>query len=389
MKSRDIIMLALAASLAACSSNPDDGGEQQGSDEACVLDVNEPITEPTTWDCATVNVLRNLSVESALTIKEGTEVVVTEGSHILVKGEGSLNAVGTPDARIVFRGVEPQKGYWGGIAFNSLLDDNVLDYVAVHDTGAPGFQNNSWAVAVIGGGAGNGKASLDGLWIRNASGYGVSIGSGAVVDASGWSFNDVDEPLIRTTFDSAHQIRAVHLAEGNAKEWIRVETGTLNQAVVWGTTTLPYRLVESPVMSAGGELLVAGGVTVEMGQDVHLNSKGGRFKFYGLPDEPVTITGVEKVPGYYGGISFHSMSEGNEIQHTVIEYAGGKNFQGESAAIVVAGDSTGAGMVSIRDTTIANSADIGVLVRKGGIAELNRVNYEGNGGQNLVDKNVE
>lgn len=77
-------------------------GEDGGSVNDCVTEVQESITEATTWGdmCPTVLVKDSIDVLAALTIEPGTTVQMEQSVAIDVDGEGSLNAVGTEEDRI-------------------------------------------------------------------------------------------------------------------------------------------------------------------------------------------------------------------------------------------------------------------------------------------------
>lgn len=133
-------------------------------------------------------VVERMFVDGAWTIEAGTELEVNQDTSILVRDTGSINAVGTADAHIVFRGVEALQGYWIGISIESLSASNVFDYVDISHGGSDGF---------------NGSADSDGLvYIENASllvsnstfsdsgGYGVAVfADGALNGCTNVSFS--------------------------------------------------------------------------------------------------------------------------------------------------------------------------------------------------------
>jgi hypothetical protein len=89
------------------------------------LDVGGPIVVDTTWDADTVRVFADVEVSAAatLTITPGVRVVL-DGYLGLTVRDGDVQAVGTPDAPIVFTAAHPElyaedldtRGCWNGIS---------------------------------------------------------------------------------------------------------------------------------------------------------------------------------------------------------------------------------------------------------------------------------
>ncbi len=378
------LIAAIPVSLLAIACGP--VGEESTD---CIVD--EHIEEPTTWSCPTMTVTQTIRVTDHLTVEPGTEVVFAQGAHLEVRADGKLTAEGTADEPIVFAGDEPLKGHWGGISIQTISEDNVLRHVVIRDTGAGGFQGNEWALAILGGGVPEGYAVVADLAVENASGKGVSLGQGAELGegSTGWHFADVDDSLVRAAFDAAHFVPADISVDGETpREWIEVDHAELDREVTWDSA-LPYRLTENPRMVDGARLTVVAGNTLLFDQDVNLKSGAGRITIDGTADEPVLLTGMESLPGYWGGIAFQSQSPDNRVSHAVIEYSGGDNFQNNKAAVYVGGSTTSEGLVEISNTVIRASEDVGLWVAKGGAAMLDAVTFEENGGDDMVDKNLE
>ncbi len=107
---------------------------------------------------------------AVLTIEPGVEVKFTQADHCPdVNGatmtdlivQGGLNAVGTPESKVVFTSAEtfPKKGNWGGIKFLSTVEaDNQLRYATIMfaDTGVrsegstPAIENTEIGLCAIG-----------------------------------------------------------------------------------------------------------------------------------------------------------------------------------------------------------------------------------------------
>lgn len=103
-----------------------------------ILEVWGSITQDTTWDADTVRVLGDVTVENnvTLTITPGTRVEFEDFYRLEVAG--TLLAVGTPDARILFTTDDPQDfsvddshaGCWNGIRFDNTPSTNAPSRLA-------------------------------------------------------------------------------------------------------------------------------------------------------------------------------------------------------------------------------------------------------------------
>ncbi len=104
-----------------------------------------------------------------LTVEPGVEVVMEAGATFNVHG-GALRAVGTPQAPIVFRGEQAERGSWDGIDFfYSRYDENVMKHVRVL-SGGGGKGANVYV--------GNGSSlNISDSHLAGSSGWGVCLDS--------------------------------------------------------------------------------------------------------------------------------------------------------------------------------------------------------------------
>ncbi len=77
-----------------------------------------------------------VEVAARLTIEAGTELQFRENASVNVVQNGSLTAIGTETAPVVFTGTDPTVGYWSGIFFESASSSNVLRHVEVRFSGS-------------------------------------------------------------------------------------------------------------------------------------------------------------------------------------------------------------------------------------------------------------
>lgn len=130
--------LSLAALTSLAIACGDDGGGNGDDDDDDPVDAAEEpdvdadpgitevrvvddITEDTTWTADHVYVLPRLRYVfvqpgATLTIEAGTRIEGEQGAVLVVTRGARIEAVGTPDAPIVFTSAEPNTpGYWGGV----------------------------------------------------------------------------------------------------------------------------------------------------------------------------------------------------------------------------------------------------------------------------------
>lgn len=82
-------------------------------------------------------------------------------------------------------------------------------------------------------------------------------------------------------------------------------------------------------MKIGGDvqIQIEPGVVIAFEADAGMNFRDVvRFEALGTPDEPIVFTGTSANKGHWRGLIFYSSNSNTKLQHTVIEYAGGKAF---------------------------------------------------------------
>jgi hypothetical protein len=359
----------------------------------CTTVVEGAIEADTVWgeDCTTIELREGIRVQAALTVLPGTRVVAqTQDVYgLIVEDEGSLNAVGTEGEPIVFESAEGLAGSWGGLTFLTVDTDNALEYVTIRDSGANSFQFEPYALFVGGGGVPDGLVYLNEVTFENISAKALQVLEGGSIDGSEnvW-FTDVEGVPATVTFDTAHHITtSFDFDPGLTQRYVQVERGDLASAVRWQGLDVPFYLAtNSNGFTDTGFLTVEAGATLEFAQGTELVTSDGKMAFDGTPDDPVTLTGREPVPGYWGGLAFGSVSPDNILRNTILEYAGGDNYQGNEFALLVLGDSTSPGLVAIDGLTIRDSAGGGIRIFEGGAATgLDTVTFEAVNGVDLQD----
>ncbi|NMC71680.1 MAG: hypothetical protein GYA57_16655 [Myxococcales bacterium] len=113
------------------------------------------------------------------TIAAGAELVFEQDAEVYLESSGTLTAVGTAEAPILFRGLEPTAGYWDGVElYGSNSVDNRFEYVTISGGGAEGDPTD--ANLRLGS---NARASVTNCTITNSAGWGVWVGNLVTVNA--------------------------------------------------------------------------------------------------------------------------------------------------------------------------------------------------------------
>ncbi len=258
-------------------------------------------------------------VEALLELTPGTTLRFDEDAYINIGyyRPGSLRAVGTPEAPILFTSQEIRRpGAWRGVN----LYKNASGELA-HVTFEYGSRRTDYGVLYA-----NSRAALSvqDCTFRN-NGAGVVL-EGDDLRISGFSRNrfEASSPALQ-----ASAVAFGALGEGNvfpAGEKITVEGGHVERNIHWRSLGLPLE-VTSPVVVEGGATL-----TIDAGVDIHVRDGftlsigslgGGSLRVNGTAEAPVKIAGVNDRRGTWDAIVLHPRSAGNVIEHLKLRNAGG------------------------------------------------------------------
>ncbi len=152
-----------------------------GSNGKDVIEVTHgEITQPQTWHATDAPYFINSSsdVNAAVTIEPGTNFLMASESRLDVY-EGSINATGTADAMITFKGYVETSGYWQGINVASNDPNNVFEYVEVAHAG------NSYANIYV---QYEAQATVQNCYIHDSGTYGIEVENGGNLTESGNTF---------------------------------------------------------------------------------------------------------------------------------------------------------------------------------------------------------
>ena len=112
------------------------------------------------------------------------------------------------------------------------------------------------------------------------------------------------------------------------------------------------------IYSVEGDLTINPGVTIQFGTDAGIRVEdSGSIQVLGASDQPVVLTGEDKIKGSWRGLYIDSNDAKNTVQYTQIDYAGGKAFNSNDdlGAVIVWADAR----LNMHNTTISHSASYG------------------------------
>jgi hypothetical protein len=186
----------------------------------------------------------------------------------------------------------------------------------------------------------------------------------------------VTDSLVATL--NGKQFYVPFTAYGQNARYIQDSVISVNS--VWDTT-LPYVIINSAAVASGVTLTLNPGCRIYMHQNSGL-VVFGRILANGTAKDSVIFQGdrldrryfgYEGYPGEWGGIYFHSYSNGSRLRYTRIEN-GGNGTLGNPAAIWVHIDSNATGslpQLRMENCVLKNSIGTGIYSRQGTVAATN------------------
>jgi hypothetical protein len=151
--------------------------------------ADEELRQSATWGpLAVPYLMHSLTKVTAgtLTILPGTVLLFDSEASLSIRRDASLRAIGTSEAPIVFRGLEPRAGYWDGINFfESGSSSNHLEYVIVAHGGGESLSDNANIRLAL-----NAYLYLANSLIAQSAGYGICITTNSLLEYENLQFED-------------------------------------------------------------------------------------------------------------------------------------------------------------------------------------------------------
>ncbi|MFW6327679.1 MAG: hypothetical protein ACOC2F_05140, partial [Bacteroidota bacterium] len=170
------------------------------------------------------------TLNAAVTINPGVNIMMKSGASIYVSENGSINAEGEATLPITIFGEQATKGYWADITFaSSNQPANIMEYVIISD-GGDGYGDGLLTVK------GNSQLSMSNCIISNSKKYGLFVVN-EDVQLPVFEQNDIaqctDYP-IRLYTNQLHYIDSTtHFLNNGDNSAVEVTGSTLSENVVW------------------------------------------------------------------------------------------------------------------------------------------------------------
>ncbi len=337
-------------------------------------------------------VSNNIQLNAGLTIKPGVTIMFKDGAGIQVNGEGYLTAIGTNGNLILFTSESGKRSAWKGITVLGKSARNVISYCKIEHGGAA----NSFGSGniIVGSGTNTGEVEISQSEITASGTDGVVISEGSRVN--GFTGNKIHTNSAHPV--SMHITDAVNMADGNqmvnnGKEFIKVTgdgAATITKAII--LKKLNESFLVSGTIVAGNKFSIAAGsrVYIDNGSEIIIDGTTGMgaFSAVGTAANPISIAAIYNGTGMWNTIRFRSSaSTENKIEYCTISGGGASNGSSAEGMISVVTEDDGSSNITIRNSTIINSAAIGIYIQ-GAHSEYNSDIISGNVFSNNVKGNV-
>jgi hypothetical protein len=353
--------------------------------------VTADITEPTTWtaDGSPYELMNPISVRDALIIEPCVQVLLPGGAVVTVRDQGSIEGIGT-EAQPIYIGpldaAEPfgQLRTWGlpvTLAYTTIEGGGDLGNIVDESRTmieAQGLDSQGPTQEVL---------TFDHVTVRGSLGIGIRLYDGAGFGAgSGDLIVTENETFPVSMWGRAMGTLPTGDYTGNAEDAIFIVGMDAGQQNVIEDATMFNRGVPYQVGNVSGSvsarlqvgadapdpaplLTIEPGVTVYFGPEGRLAVVRGALSAVGSAAEPITLTSAAAAPaaGDWWGVYFIETPDArSELDHVVVEYAGGLSQTGSysciyddnlnpDAAIRFLGEDPPAGQI-VTNTTIIESA---------------------------------
>lgn len=403
MKTNSIFskLAVVAAGLmlfSSCSKNEDVAPNnimqyRNESSQSQTLDVSEINTDMVLEDRVNgvdYTITGNVQVNANLTIRPGVTIMFKDNAGIQVNAQGSLTAIGSNGNLILFTSESGRRSAWKGITLLSNSARNVISYSKIEHGGAA----NSFGSGnvIVGSGANSATVEISHNEI-------TASGTDAIVVSEGSKLNGFTGNKVHTNSAfplNMHITDAGSLSDGNqfvnnGKEFIKVSgTGSINKQI--NLKKLNASFLISGTITAANKFCIAAGSRVYMdnGAKVVIDGASGQGSFcaVGTATSPISIAAIYNGNGIWKNIEFFSSnSNDNKIEYCTISGGGATEANHAEGMITVVNDGDGSSNIVIRNSTIINSAAIGIYIQNQG-SEYNSDIISGNVFSNNVKGNV-
>lgn len=330
---------------------------------------------------------KKYNIKNALNIAAGNTLEFTNGAGFRLGEQasdcadtsGSLNATGTLDSPITFKGVTSGKGTWLGLGFNSSSPNNKLIYCNISGGGSDEIYNASDFAANITLQC-NSRVTIQNSSITDSGEFGIYMLDDDA-ELENFEQNTIVNNELAPLWMHLPQVdqldAATSYAEGNGRPYVQVEGDAVTDAdLTIKKLEVPYRIETE---ESGRETYVETAITIEAGTILEfetgagfvLGSPGvdcipttGSLNAQGTTEEPIIFRGAMEGQGTWLGIGINSSTSTNLFNYCEISGGGSKqmyNAGGQGNIVIHC-----SGSLTIENSTIKESGGWGIDFVQGG-----------------------
>ena len=286
------------------------------------------------------------NINRALTIGAGNILEFANGAGLrlgeqaadCITATGSLNATGTDQDHIIFKGVVEGKGTWLGIGFNSTSQNNKLVYCDISGGGSNKLYNGSEFFANVTMQC-QSRVTIQHSSITNSGGFGIYMLEEDTTLANFESNRLTDNELapILIHLPQLDQLDAGSTyAEGNGRAYIQVMGQSIKDAdLTISKLDVHYRIGKSRF---GNNPYVEKALTIQPGVLIEFEPATGivlgnpsfdctpltgSLHAEGTLEEPIILRGITEGQGTWRGIGINSTAPANLLKYCQISGGGG------------------------------------------------------------------
>jgi len=348
------------------------------------------ITADETWCDDRLHIIDgDIVVENAvLTICDGATVQFTENSRLIIGSNGALvSGTDAPTAKgVTFTGSSPVAGHWNMVEIRSGARQGAT--FCYNTTFAYGGTLTSMVRVGV-------DAVFKGCSFSHSANQGVYVEGAAHPQFLECVFKNCGEEPIRTTIANAHCLRAGNSFDGNAKQFILVEQGSLQEDATWLDLAVPYRVQGNANTIQGCTLTISAGAELQMDESSRIIIEKQAGLIADGTTEPILFTGASKVAGSWSSLEFRDDADhdmcvlntctfefGGESSNNAMIVGYGANFRMENCTLR---SSSGAGLYlngdaqpTLNDNVITGCGTVPVDAYFQNIGRLYGGSYTGN-----------
>ncbi len=310
----------------------------------------------------------NVEVSANLTIMPGVTIQFEDNAGLQINQSGSIRAIGANGNLIYFTSKSGKRSSWKGITILSTSNKNSISYAKIEHGGA----DNSFGTGnlIIGNARNLASLELSNSEITASGTIGITLGEASKL--TGFVANKIHTNSsypVSLCIADAGNMNDLNELRNNGKEFFRFtgsSSGIISKEITLGKLLEPVLITGTVV--AGNKFNLLAGTRIAMDEHAEIIIDGiagnGSFSAIGTSSQPITIAAPFTGSGVWNSIRFRSSNSAlNRIEYCNISGGGGSNSHINNGMITVVNDNGGSGNITIRNSSITNSAASGIFIQ--------------------------